>query len=152
MTQNRKSRTLGASITAAVLLVPALSSCSTKILDSLNSTTTSSVVTTTTIPTGDVVTLLQQLSTAVTGLGDAVVAKDNAHTSQALATVDATWIALQPQLAELDKQHGIKPIDTGLVDDVERIVNLVRSAVKKKRPADADKAARFIPLVLDATK
>ena len=152
MTQYRKPHTTGAAITVAVLLVPALSSCSTKILDSLNSTTTSSVVTTTTIPTGDVVTLLQQLSTAVTGLGDAVVAKDNAHTSQALATVDATWIALQPQLAELDKQHGIKPIDTGLVDDVERIVNLVRSSIKRKRPADADKAARFLPLVIDALK
>jgi hypothetical protein len=33
---------------------------------------------------------------------------------------------------------------------VGRIVDLLRSAVSKKRPADADKALRFLSLVIDA--
>lgn len=127
-----------------------LSSCSTQLLTNLATTTTKPVATTTTIPTGDVKSLLNEMLTAVTGLGDSIVAKDNDRTRTALSTVESVWIALEPGLAGLDKMHGTKPIDTGLVDDVQRIVNLVRSGIKRKRPADADKAARFLPLVINA--
>ena len=144
----RTLRTVAVALVAGALLT----SCSTTILDSINTTTTSSVVTTTTIPTGDVIALLSGMQKSVGGLGDAIVNKDREHTTEALSSVESTWIALQPQLEELDRQHGVKPIDTGLVDDVQRIVNLVRSAVGKRRPADADKASRFIPLVIDALK
>lgn len=120
-----------------------LSSCGTTIVGSLQSTTTSSVVTTTTIPTGTVTSLLNEMLENVTGLGDIVVGKDMAPARERLQNVEAIWVALEPQLVALKNDTNV---------DVERIVNLVRSAVKKKRPADADKAARFIPLVLDATK
>ena len=120
-----------------------LSSCGTTIVGSLQSTTTSSVVTTTTIPTGTVTSLLNEMLENVTGLGDIVVGKDMSPARERLQNVEAIWVALEPQLVALKNDTNV---------DVERIVNLVRSAVKKKRPADADKAARFIPLVLDATK
>ncbi|MEY3690400.1 MAG: hypothetical protein RJB57_55 [Actinomycetota bacterium] len=126
---------------AVVLCAGVLTSCSTTILDTINTTTTSSVVTTTTIPTGDIPELLGQLLENTQGLGSAIVAKDKAVTAEKLRNVESIWVALKPQLLEL-------PND--LATDVERIVNLVRSAVNKKRPADADKALRFVSLIVDA--
>lgn len=126
---------------AVVVCAGVLSSCSTTILDTINTTTTSSVVTTTTIPTGDIPALLGQLLRNTEGLGSAIVAKDKAVTTEKLRNVESIWIALEPQLLEL-------PND--LATDIERIVNLVRSAVDKKRPADADKALRFVSLIVDA--
>lgn len=126
---------------AVVLCAGILTSCSTTILDTINTTTTSSVVTTTTIPTGDIPELLGQLLENTQGLGSAIVAKDKAVTAEKLRNVESIWVALKPQLLEL-------PND--LATDVERIVNLVRSAVNKKRPADADKALRFVSLIVDA--
>lgn len=126
---------------AVVLCAGVLTSCSTTILDTINTTTTSSVVTTTTIPTGDIPELLGQLLKNTQGLGSAIVAKDKAVTAEKLRNVESIWVALKPQLLEL-------PND--LATDIERIVNLVRSAVNKKRPADADKALRFVSLIVDA--
>ncbi len=128
---------------AVVLCAGVLTSCSTTILDTINTTTTSSVVTTTTIPTGDIPALLGQLLENTENLGSAIVAKDKAVTAEKLRNVESVWIALRPQLLEL-------PND--LATDIERIVNLVRSAVNKKRPADADKAQRFLSLIVDANK
>lgn len=126
---------------AVVLCAGVLTSCSTTILDTINTTTTSSVVTTTTIPTGDIPELLGQLLENTQGLGSAIVAKDKAVSAEKLRNVESIWVALKPQLLEL-------PND--LATDIERIVNLVRSAVNKKRPADADKALRFVSLIVDA--
>ena len=120
-----------------------LASCGTTIVGSLASTTTSSVVTTTTIPTGTVTSLLTGMLANTNGLGNLVAAKDNAPARERLQNVESIWIALEPQLTALNNDTNV---------DVERIVNLVRSAVRKKRPADADKAARFLSLVIDATK
>jgi hypothetical protein len=128
---------------ASLAVCLALSSCGTTIVGSLNSTTTSSVVTTTTIPTGTVTSLLNEMLVNVTGLGNIIAGKDMTPARERLQNVESIWVALEPQLVALKNDTNV---------DVERIVNLVRSAVKKKRPADADKAARFIPLVLDATK
>ena len=129
---------------ASIAVCVTLSSCGTTIIGSLDTTTTSSVVTTTTIPTGTVISLLQEMLVNVTGLGDIIAGgKDNAAARERLQNVESIWVALEPQLVALNNDTNV---------DVERIVNLVRSAVKKKRPADADKAARFIPLVIDAAK
>jgi hypothetical protein len=38
----------------------------------------------------------------------------------------------------------------GLDADVQRIVELVRTATERKRPADADKAARFLSLLRES--
>jgi hypothetical protein len=55
--------------------------------------------------------------------------------------VEAVWVALEPKLLALGNDSQT---------DVGRIVGLVRSAVEKKRPADADKAARFARLYVEA--
>ena len=128
---------------AALPIVAAivLSSCSTQILSNLASTTTSSVVTTTSIPSGDVKTLLNEMLKNATGLGDLIVAGRKNEYRERLQNVEATFIALEPQL---------KALNNDVDEDVARIVQLFRTAVNKKRPADADKAARFLPLVIDA--
>lgn len=136
-----KKTPITASLAVASSLL--LTSCGTKIVGSLTSTTTSSVVTTTTIPTGTVTSLLSDMLANATGLGNLVAEKDNAAARGRLQNVESIWIALEPQLTALNNDTNV---------DVERIVNLVRSAVKKKRPADADKAARFLTLVIDAAK
>lgn len=136
-----KKTPLIASLTVASSMM--LASCGTTIVGSLASTTTSSVVTTTTIPTGTVTSLLTGMLANADGLGNLVAAKDNAPARERLQNVESIWIALEPQLTALNNDTNV---------DVERIVNLVRSAVRKKRPADADKAARFLSLVIDATK
>jgi hypothetical protein len=129
---------------ASLAVSLAISSCGTTIVGSLDTTTTSSVVTTTTIPSGTVTSLLDEMLVNVTGLGDIIAGGKNSEVArERLQNVESIWIALEPQLVALKNDTNV---------DVERIVNLVRSAVKKKRPADADKAARFIPLVIDATK
>lgn len=119
----------------------AFSSCSTQILTNLASTTTSSVVTTTTIPSGDIKSLLGEMLGNAQGLGNLIVAGDTTGARIRLQNIEAAWTAVEPQLVALGNDVSV---------DVERIVGLVRNAVNKKRPADADKAARFLPLVIDA--
>lgn len=133
------TRTRG--IRVAVVSTVVLASCSTTILDSINTTTTTPVVTTTTVPTGSVTELLAAMHDATDGLGNLVAQKRGDDARQRLAIVESIWVALQPQLVALKNDSDV---------DVERIVNLVRSSVNKKRPADADKASRFIQILLDA--
>jgi hypothetical protein len=136
-----KKTPLNTSLTVAASML--LASCGTTIVGSLTSTTTSSVVTTTTIPSGSVTSLLADMLVNTTGLGNLIAGKDSAAARERLQNVESIWIALEPRLTALNNDTNV---------DVERIVNLVRSAVKKKRPADADKAARFLSLVIDSTK
>lgn len=118
-----------------------LTSCSTQILTNLASTTTSSVVTTTTIPTGDIKTLLGEMLDNATGLGNLIVAGDKTGARLRLQNIEAAWTAVKPQLVALGNDVSV---------DVERIVGLAQNAVNKKRPADADKVVRFLPLVINA--
>jgi hypothetical protein len=128
----------------AILLVSAtsLSACATEIVGSTQSTI--SVVTTTTTlpaPTGDIESLLTQLHTEATGLGQLVVDGKNSEAALIVARADAIWVALEPQILE-------SKID--IAEDVKRIVNLFHTAAERKRPADADKAVRFTTLMLES--
>jgi hypothetical protein len=127
-------------ILAIGLVAVSLSSCSTKILTA--STTLPGPTTTSTVPvpSGTSVELLEQLSTVVQGLGQAVVDGDSATTAHKMAQTDAIWKVLEPQIRE----SGVD-----LVEDVQRIVNFVHTAVTRKRPAEADKAGRFLSLILE---
>ena len=53
----------------------------------------------------------------------------------------AILLALEPLIRE-------SKID--VLESVQRVVNLIHTAAEKKRPADADKALRFVPLIIDA--
>lgn len=120
----------------------ALTSCATEITGSTESTVVP--VTTTTIPvapTGSIISLLQQLIPVADGLGQAVVDGESKLAKEKVAQADAILLAIEPLILE-------SKID--ILESVQRVVRLMQTAVERKRPADADKALRFIPLIIDA--
>ena len=124
------------------LCVIAFTSCATEITGSTESTI--APVTTTTIPvapTGSIISLLEQLVPIADGLGQAVVDGDSKVLKEKVAQADAILLAIEPLIRE-------SKID--VLESVQRIVDLIHTAAERKRPADADKALRFIPLIIDA--
>jgi hypothetical protein len=120
-----------------------LSSCATEIINTIDTTvpaesTTSTIAT----PTGDIEELLAQLDSAISGLGQKIVDGDSAAYKATYAQSLAIWDVLKPQV----EASGV----IGLDEDVRRIVELVRTATERKRPADADKAARFLSLMRES--
>ena len=121
----------------------ALTSCATEITGSTESSVVP--VTTTTIPvapTGSIISLLQQLIPVADGLGQAVVDGESKLAKEKVAQANAILLAIEPLILESE-------ID--ILESVQRVVRLMQTAVERKRPADADKALRFIPLIIDAT-
>ena len=123
------------------LIAVSVSSCSTQILTT--TTTLPGMTTSTTIatPSGTSLELLEQLGTAIQGLGQAIVDRDSATKNRVVAETNAIWKVLEPQLQE----SGVD-----LVEDVSKIVNFVNVAVKRTRPADADKAVRYLALIMES--
>ena len=124
------------------LCVIALTSCATEITGSTESTI--GPVSTTTIPvapTGSIISLLEQLVPVADGLGQAVVDGDSKVFKEKVAQADAIMLAIEPLIRE-------SKID--VLESVQRVVDLIHSAAERKRPADADKALRFIPLIIEA--
>ena len=120
----------------------ALTSCATTITGSTDSTV--ALATTTTIPvapTGSILSLLEQLVPIADGLGQAVVDGDSKVLKEKVAQADAILLAIEPLIRE-------SKID--VLESVQRIVDLIHTAAERKRPADADKALRFIPLIIEA--
>ena len=120
----------------------ALTSCATEITGSTESTI--APVSTTTIPvapTGSIISLLEQLVPIADGLGQAVVDGDSKVFKEKVAQADAIMLAIEPLIRE-------SKID--VLESVQRVVDLIHTAAEKKRPADADKALRFIPLIIEA--
>ena len=64
---------------------------------------------------------------------------DSAGARRHLANIDAIWIAMQPLAQVLGDQT---------LEDLQRMIDLVHTAVERNRPADGDKALRFL-LLLD---
>jgi hypothetical protein len=120
----------------------ALTSCATEITGSTESTV--AVVTTTTVPvapTGSILSLLEQLVPVADGLGQAVADGDSKVLKEKVAQADAILLALEPL---------IRKSQIDILESVQRIVDLIHTAAERKRPADADKALRFIPLIIEA--
>ena len=120
----------------------ALTSCATEITGSTESTI--APVSTTTIPvapTGSIISLLEQLVPIADGLGQAVVDGDSKVFKEKVAQADAIMLAIEPLIRE-------SKID--VLESVQRVVDLIHTAAERKRPADADKALRFIPLIIEA--
>ena len=131
-------------IAATAACVVALSSCSTTIIDTVQTTLpTNTTTTTTSAPSGDILSLLTQLSNVTYGLGQAIVDGDSAVYKQRAEAAHSIWKVLEPQI----RAEGID-----LVEDVERIIGLIDTATERKRPADADKASRFLQLIQDSAK
>ena len=120
----------------------ALTSCATTITGSTDSTVApASTTTIPVIPTGSIISLLEQLLPVADGLGQAVVDGDSKVLNAKVAQADAIMLAIEPLIRE-------SKID--VLESVQRVVNLIHTAAERKRPADADKALRFIPLIIEA--
>jgi hypothetical protein len=128
-------------ILAIGLVAVSLSSCSTQILTTNTTLPGPTTTSTVPVPSGTSVELLEQLSTVVQGLGQAVVDKDRATMNHKVAQTEAIWKVLEPQLQD----SGVD-----LVDDVKKIVDFVNVAVTRTRPAEADKAVRFLALIMES--
>lgn len=120
-----------------------LASCSpTTIVGDVDTTVPADTTTTTMAPpTGDIRSLVDQLIDTATGLGDAVVNGDTNETNARLARAEQILRALEPKV----KASGLD-----ILEELQRIVGLVRTSVQRKRPAEADKAQRFAMLIADS--
>jgi hypothetical protein len=99
----------------------------------------------TTLPTGTTVELFGQLKSTLSELSLAITNQDKPRAKTSLATVLNIWGALQPQIVA----EGGETVDQK-VEDMQRIVDLATSSVQRTRPADADKAVRFLDLVIQS--
>lgn len=129
-------------ILCTCLCVIVLTSCATTITGSTQSTvaspSTSIAIST---PTGSIIELLQQLVPVADGLGQSIIDSDSQIIKAKLAEAEAILVVLEPMIRESN-------ID--VLESVQRVVRLIHSAGERKRPADADKALRFIPLIIEA--
>ena len=99
-------------------------------------TTSPTASTTTTIPRGTVEELFAQMLRTGKELGNDVAQGNSAVARAKLSDIKAIWIGIQPQITQASQE---------LIADTQRMINLFTTAVESKRPADADKAMRFLP-------
>lgn len=123
--------------------VVTLTSCATTYNSGANApaTTAPSASTTTTIPRGSTEELFAQLLQTGLEVGNDVAQGDMRTARTKLADIKAIWIGIQPQIANVSEE---------LLDDIQRMINLFITAVDRKRPADADKAMRFLPSLISS--
>lgn len=129
-------------LAVTVICTVSLSACSTEIL-STETTLPPSDTTTTTLapPEGDITELLDQLDELTDNLGQEIVDGERDVFTAKYERAQQILIAVEPQI----RATGID-----MVDDVERIVGLIGTATTRKRPADADKAKRFLTLIRES--
>ncbi|CAB4645512.1 unannotated protein [freshwater metagenome] len=119
-----------------------LSACSTQIISTATTLPPSETTTTTLAPPeGDIVELLDQLDELTQNLGQEIVDGERAVFTAKYERAQQILVAVEPQI----RASGID-----MVDDVERIVGLIGTATIRKRPADADKAQRFLTLIRES--
>ena len=124
-------------------LIAVASSCATTI--NLSAPTTLAQPAVTTLPTGTTSELFSQLKSTLSELSLAITNEDKSRAKTTLATVLNIWGALQPQIVA----DGGEIVDQTVLD-MQRIVDLASSSVQRTRPADADKALRFLDLVIQS--
>lgn len=128
---------------AACLLV---SGCATEVIESRLTTTTADGASLTTIASlagEELPALVEVMRDETEALSRALFADDKAAARASLARIDEAWSFAEPiivaRFGELADQ---------LTYDLRRVVELARSAVKRNRPADADKAVAFLRLAV----
>lgn len=129
-----------------ISLIVFTSSCATTINQSVVTTVASSSESTTQVTINDQLTsdeLLSELLLAVEDLSKTMQKTERRQVSQQLARVVTVSDAIRPKILATSEQ---------LASDFDRIINLTKSAVERNRPADADKALRFLPLIIESLK
>ncbi len=129
------------------ILLPVVTGCATTINESAPSTIAATGAAEKTIstidPQLDREKLLAQMLQSVEALSDAMQKPDRKLAIKHLDQIKLIGDAARPKIAELSDQ---------LAADFDRIVALAESSVERNRPADADKALRFLPLIIDSLK
>ncbi len=129
------------------LLLPVVTGCATTINESAPSTIAENSAAEKTIltidPQLDREKLLAQMLQSIEALSDAMQKPDRKLATKHLDQIKLIGDAVRPKIAELSDQ---------LAADFDRIVALAESSVERNRPADADKALRFLPLIIDSLK
>ncbi len=123
------------SLIAAAVLVAA---CSPTTYDEALAPDTA-VATTTTVPSGTATDLLPQLAAQSASLSGAMIAGDDA--GAVAEQIEALWTATRGEV------QAERP---DLLDGFEQAVDMVNTAVRFSRAADADKAARNITVLVEA--
>ena len=129
-----------------VSLIVIASSCATTINQSAVTTVASSSESTTQVTINNQLTtdeLLNKLLLAVEDLSKTMQKTERRQVSQQLARVLSLSDVISPKILATSEQ---------LAADFDRIINLTKSAVERNRPADADKALRFLPLIIESLK
>ena len=133
------------SIAAFVSVTSLLSGCATTINESAPTTLADNVVTETTTLTVDqqlsTEELLTQMLTTVNALSEAMQKSDRQTASKKVDQILLISNAVRPKILTLSDQ---------LAADFDRVIALAKSSVERNRPADADKALRFLPLIIDS--
>lgn len=122
------------------LTVPLASCGETVIVGSLETTTTTSS-TVAPPPTGDISDLLGQLADLTDGLSQVVVDNDRTEGERRIARAEEIWTVLEPQ---------IRDAGVDLVEEVRSVIDLITTSVNRRRPADGDKAQRFVDLIIES--
>jgi flagellin-specific chaperone FliS len=133
---------IGASVLFGALICGG-TGCATTI--NLSAPTTLAQPSVTTLPTGTTVELYEQLKATLSDLSLAITNEDKPRAKTTLATVLNIWGALKPQI----ESAGGETVEQ-TVSDMQRIVDLASSSVQRTRPADADKAVRFLDLIIQS--
>lgn len=87
--------------------------------------------------------LLTQMLQSVDALSRAMQNSDRTSATKHLDQILALTNVVRPRIVALSDQ---------LAADLDRVVALAKSSVERNRPADADKALRFLPLIIDSLK
>lgn len=120
-----------------LVVVVASAGCATTVDPDASSSAAGDVTTTVFVATGSTAELLDQLTTEAIGLSEAIV--DNEGQRDILGRIEALWEGAKP---------GVEDGAPDAMADFDRTVDLMRRAVERRSPADADKALNNLrPLI-----
>ena len=127
----------------AIPLLAALvvSGCATTIVDVAPTSTAPDTTVAATVPSGSDDELMDLLGASMGRIAKALGERDRSAARSALADAQAAWRVLEPRLLARSAQ---------LEEDAQRLVDLAATAVERNRPADADKAMRFLSLLRES--
>ena len=78
-------------------------------------------------------------------LSEALFASDTVMARTHLSRINEAWSFAEPQIAAKFGEFADQ-----LIYDLQRVIELARSAVERNRPADASKATKFLELALQS--
>jgi hypothetical protein len=125
----------------ALLVVATVSGCATTIVDVAPTSTATETTVAATVPSGSDDELMALLGASMGRIAEALGDRDRSAARTALADAEAAWRVLEPRLLARSAQ---------LEEDAQRLVDLAATAVTRNRPADADKAMRFLALLRES--